>query len=261
MYKKLIAILMLVMFLCCACGKKNEPTYTNDLNEIVKRGVLTVGVRTDAYPFGYIDKNGTYQGFDPALARLMARGILGSDKKIKFVKVTASDRMMKLYSSDVDMVIATMSITPKRRQILDFSNPYHTAGQAILVRKGSKVKTLQDLSKKRVIIIFGSTSENSLRTAIPSLGIIGYKTYSEAFKALKQKKAEAIVSDDTILLGLALNDPSVVLLPKKYTKEPYGVAFRKGPESKDLIRAVNYVIEAETRNGNLKKIKKNYGIK
>ena len=261
MYKKLIAILMLMMFLCCSCGKKNEPAYTNDLNEIVKRGVLTVGVRTDAYPFGYIDKNGTYQGFDPALARLIARGILGSDKKIKFVKVTASDRMMKLYSADVDMVIATMSITPKRRQILDFSNPYHTSGQAILVRKGSKIKTLQDLSKKRVIIIFGSTSENSLRTAIPSLGIIGYKTYSEAFKALKQKKAEAIVSDDTILLGLALNNPSVVLLPKKYTKEPYGVAFRKGPESKDLIRAVNFVIESETRNGNLKKIKKNYGIK
>ena len=59
MYKKLIAILLLVMIICCGCGRKKEPAYTNDLNEIVKRGVLTVGVRTDAYPFGYIDKNGS----------------------------------------------------------------------------------------------------------------------------------------------------------------------------------------------------------
>ena len=158
------------------------------------------------------------------------------------------------------MIIATMSITPKRRQILDFSNTYYTAGQALLVRKGSKIRTLQDLNKKRAIIVFGSTSENSLRSAMPGLGIIGYKTYPAAYKALKQGKADAIVSDDTILLGFALKDNSVELLPKRYTKEPYAVAFRKGPESTDLIHAVNFVIEAETRNGNLKKIRETYGI-
>ncbi len=91
--------------------------------------------------------------------------------------------------------------------------------------------------------------------------IRGYKTYPDAFRALKEGKADAIVSDDTILLGLALKDKSVKLLPKRYTKEPYAVAFRKGPESKDLIRAVNQVIEIETKNGNLKKLQKNFGIK
>ena len=260
MYKKIIAILIICMILVCGCGKKKEETITNDLNNIVKKDLLTVGVRTDAYPFGYKDKNGHHVGYDPAIARLIARGILGSDKKVKFVPVTASDRMMKLYSGEVDMIIATMSITPKRRQILDFSNTYYTAGQALLVRKGSKIRTLQDLNKKRAIIVFGSTSENSLRSAMPGLGIIGYKTYPAAYKALKQGKADAIVSDDTILLGFALKDNSVELLPKRYTKEPYAVAFRKGPESTDLIHAVNFVIEAETRNGNLKKIRETYGI-
>ncbi len=253
--------MLLVLFVCCGCGKKKEEITANDLNEIVKKDVITVGVRTDAYPFGYLDKKGHYKGYDPAIARMIARGVLGSDKKVKFVTVTASDRMMKLYSGDVDMVIATMSVTPKRRQLLDFSDPYYVAGQALLVPKGSKVRTLQDLNKKRAIIVFGSTSENSLRTAMPTVGIIGYKTYAEAYKALKQGKGSAIVSDDTILLGMALKDPTVELLPKRYTKEPYAVAFRKGPESKDLIRAVNFIIESETKNGNLKKLRENYHIK
>ena len=97
--------------------------------------------------------------------------------------------------------------------------------------------------------------------AVPGVGVIGYKTYIDAFNALKKGKADAIVSDDTILLGLALKDDSVELLPKRYSKEPYAVAFRKGPESKTLINAVNNIIKIETKNGNLKKIQESYGIK
>ncbi|MBQ8668676.1 transporter substrate-binding domain-containing protein [bacterium] len=262
MVKKIISVLMLVMLVCCGCGKKSaDEVLANDLENIIKRDQLIVGIKTDTYPFGYVDDKGHYAGYDVTLGRLIARGILGSDKKVKFVPVTSSDRMMKLYSNEVDMLIATMSLTQKRQEILDFSNPYHMAGQAILVKKGSKIKTLKDLTGKTAIIVFGSTSEKSLRTAVPSLKVIGYKTYPEALKALKADRADAIVSDDTILLGMQLKDDSVVLLPKRYTKEPYAVAFRKGPESRDLIRAVNNVIEIETRNGQLKKIKSTFGIK
>lgn len=261
MYKKIIALLMLVVITCCGCGKKQDEPVTSDLNLITSRGELLVGVKTDTYPFGYLDEKGHFAGYDAALARLIARGILGSDKKVKFIPVTASDRMMKLYSGDVDMIIATMSITPKRQEILDFSIPYYTAGQALLVRKGSDVKTLQDLNKKRAIIVFGSTSERSLKMAVPSVGVIGYKTYTDAFNALKKGKADAIVSDDTILLGLALKDDSVELLPKRYSKEPYAVAFKKGPESRTLRSAVNEIIKVETKNGNLRKIQESYGIK
>lgn len=261
MYKKIIALLMLITLVCCGCGKKETQPVANDLNTITTRDKLLIGVKTDTYPFGYIDSKGHFTGYDAALGRLIAKGILGSEKKVQFIPVTASDRMMKLYSGDVDMIIATMSITPKRQEILDFSDPYYVAGQAVLINKGSNIKSLRDLNGKRAIIVFGSTSERSLRTAVPNVGILGYKTYHDAYKALKMRKADAIVSDDTILLGLALKDSSVELLPKRYTKEPYAVAFRKGDESKDLIRAVNSVINIETRNGNLKKIQKTFGIK
>lgn len=261
MYKKIISLLMLVVLVCCGCGKKQDEPISNDLNTITQRDKLIVGVKTDTYPFGYMDEKGHFAGYDAALGRLIARGILGSDKKVKFVPVTASDRMMKLYSGDIDMIIATMSVTPKRLEILDFSEPYYTAGQALLVKKGSDVKTIQDLKGKKAIIVYGSTSENSLRTAVPGVGVIGYRTYPDAYKALKAGKADAIVSDDTILLGLALKDDSVELLQKRYSKELYAVAFRKGPESKDLVRAVNNVIQIEKKNGTLKTLQENFGIK
>lgn len=261
MLKRIFILLVLVVLVCCGCGKKQEVPFISDLNTILKRDKLIVGVKTDTYPFGYKDKKGRYLGYDPALARLIARGLLGDEKKVQFVPVTSSDRIMKLYSGDVDMLIATMSVTPKRKELIAFSTPYHYAGQAILVRKGSPIKTLKDLSGKNAGIIFGSTSEKSIRLAVPDVTVIGSRTYPKALQLLKSRKVDAIVSDDTILLGMALRDKSVVLLPKRYSKEPYAVALRKGIESDDLRMAVNSVIEIETHNGHLKKIKKSYGIK
>lgn len=259
MFKKIILLLVFIMLISCGCGKKEE-ALTNDLNAIINKDRIVVGVKTDAYPFGYYDEKGHISGYDAALARLIARGILGDDKKVKLVPVTSSDRMMKLYTRDVDMLVATMSVTPKRQEILDFSNSYYTAGQALLVRKGSDIKSLKDLSGRSAIIVFGSTSEKSLRMAVPNVGIRGYKTYTDAYRALKSGKADAIVADDTILIGFALKDNDVVLLPKRYSREPYAIAFRKGAESRDLIKAVNNVISIETRNGHLKQIQKSFGI-
>ncbi len=259
--KKIFILLMLIVFICCGCGKKDDEIYSNDLHTIIKRDKLIVGVKTDTYPFGYKDKKGRYMGYDAALGRLIAKGLLGDEKKIQFVPVTTSDRIMKLYSGDVDMLIATMTITPKRKDLIMFSKPYHVAGQAILVKKGSLIRNIQDLKEKKVAIIFGSTSEQSIRLAVPGVKIVGCKTYPAALQHLKSGKADAIVADDTILIGMALRDKSVELLPKRYSKEPYGVALRKGPESEDLLTAVNNVIDIETHNGHLKKIKASFGIK
>lgn len=261
MLKKIFALLVLVLLVCTGCGKKQDEATVSTLSEIMKRDKIVVGIKTDAYPFGYIDKKGHYSGYDVTLGRVIAKGLLGDEKKVKFVPVTPADRMMKLYSDEVDMLIATMSVTPKRQDILDFSNSYYTAGQALLVKKGSNIKNIRDLNGKKVIIVFGSTAESSIRAAVPNVGIVGYKTYPDAYRALKAGKADAIIADDTILMGFSLNDNSVVLLPKKYSKEPYAVAFKKGEESKSLIKAVNSIIDIETKNGNLKRIRKSFGIK
>lgn len=259
MLKKLLSALIIISIACCACGKKETETQ-DTLLTIKQRDKLIIGVKVDTPPFGYLDKNGKNIGFDIDLAKLLAKKILADENKVVFVPVNTVNRIRKLSSGEVDMIIATMSVTPQRQAILDFSIPYHTAGQALMVKSGSKISSLMELSNKRAIVVFGSTVEKSLRTNVPKVKIIGYKTYPEAVKALKDNKAEAMISDDTILMGFAMNDPSLKILSKKYSKEPYAIAFRKEKESEDLIDLVNIELQEAINKGVIKQLKVKWGF-
>lgn len=254
-------LILLVLFIClffCGCSKK--VTVEDDYSLIVKRDKLIVGVREDAPPFGFKDINGNFQGYDIDLSKYIAEAILGSKDKVEFVPVTASNRIMKLSSGEVDILISAMSITKQRLQILDFSVPYHIAGQAILVKKNSGLKYLSDFKGKKMIIIFGSTGEKNLQSNIPEINVVGYKDYKNGLNALKSGYAEGMLADDTVLYGLAGKDNSVRILPKRYSKEPYAVAFRKEETSKRLQEKVNYVIENLQRTGKLNRLKNKWKI-
>lgn len=257
--KKIVLALLFLCLICCSCGKKS--VINDDLTTITQRDRLIVGIRNDAPPFGFKDKNGFTVGYDADLARLIAKGILGDEKKVEFVPVTASDRIMKLNSGEVDCLIATMSITTQRQQFLNFSTPYYMAGQAILVRSSSKATSLRDFTGKKLIIVFGSTSEKNLRSNVPEVTVIGYKTYNDAYNALKNGKADGIVADDTVLLGFSTNDKSVKLLPKRYSKEPYAVVFRKDDASINFTNKVNYIVENLQSTGRLNRLQEKWKIK
>lgn len=257
--KKIVLALLFLCLICCGCGKKTPAR--DDLNAIIQRDKLIVGIRNDAPPFGFKDKDGFTIGYDADLAKLVAKAILGDEKKVEFVPVTASNRILKLNSGEVDCLIATMSITAQRQQILNFSSPYYMAGQAILVKNSSKASSLRDFSGKKLIIVFGSTSERNLRSNVPEVTIIGYKTYQEAYNALKAGKADGIVADDTILLGFSTNDKSVKILPKRYSKEPYAVVFRKDEASSNFNSKVDYIIENLQSSGKLNRLQEKWKIK
>lgn len=257
--KKIVLALLFLCLICCSCGKKS--VINDDLTTITQRDRLIVGIRNDAPPFGFKDKNGFTVGYDADLARLIAKGILGDEKKVEFVPVTASNRIMKLNSGEVDCLIATMSITTQRQQFLNFSTPYYMAGQAILVRSSSKATSLRDFTGKKLIIVFGSTSEKNLRSNVPEVTVIGYKTYNDAYNALKNGKADGIVADDTVLLGFSTNDKSVKLLPKRYSKEPYAVVFRKDDDSINFTNKVNYIVENLQSTGRLNRLQEKWKIK
>jgi len=254
MKNKLFTILTLCFTLCFAgCAKKEDNTDT--LSKILKRGKLIVGVKYDTKPFGYLNEKQELVGFDIDLAKAIATSILGSENAIEFKQVTPSNRILALNSGGIDMVIATMTITPQREQVIDFSLPYYVAGQAVLVPKDSKIDSMSDLNGKRVIIIFGSTAENYLRLVAPDANIVGFKTYTSGYMALKQGRADAMTSDDTILMGFASADKSLKLLPKRYTKEPYAVGFKKDESSLRLEKKVDFVIKNMRINGDLEKLK------
>ena len=262
MKKKFLTITFLIaIFACiglCGCLKREEPK--DDMDIILERGKLIVGVRNDTAPFGFTDKNGNLAGYDIDLAKKITKSIFGTEDKLELVPVTASNRIMKLSSGQVDMLIATMTMTQQRMAILDFSIPYYIAGQAILVKKSSPYTNLKEFKGKRLIVVYGSTSEQNLRMNAPEVDIVGYKTYKEAFKALIEGKAEGVVADDTILIGYAQKDSSVKILPYRYTREPYAVAFRKETESEDLKDKVDYIIQYLQGTGKLERMQEKWGL-
>lgn len=242
----------------CGCAKNNSK---DDLENITNRGKLVVGVRNDTKPFGYKDINGTLQGYDIDLAKLIAKDVLQDEDAIEFVPVNASNRISKLNSHEVDIIIAAMSITEQRQLVADFSVPYHVAGQAILVRRGSDITSLGQLNKRRVIIVYGSTGEMSIRRNVPEAVIIGYRNYNDAFRALKAGEADAMIADDTILMNIAMDDEAMKILPKRYSREPYAVAFRRGGGADKLKERVNFLINNLLVTGRLEKLQKKWGIK
>jgi len=254
MNKKLLSIIALCLIMLTTACTKEEKT-VDTMTKINQRGKIIVGVKYDTKPFGYLNEKHQLVGLDIDLAKHIAKSILGDENKIEFKPVTPSNRILALNSGQVDMIIATMTITPSRLAVIDFSIPYYLTGQSLLVPKNSDVRSITDLNGKKVIIIFGSTAEKNLRLAAPDATIMGFKTYTSGYEALKEGKADAMTSDDTILLGFAMSDKSVKLLPKKYSKEPYAVAFKKGKESLRLQNEVNLILKDMTANGTLESLK------
>lgn len=257
MFKRLICILV---FMCVILSGCTSVKPKNDFEVIKDRGKIIVGVRSDTKPFGYRDINGNLQGFDIDLARAVAKHIFSDPNAVELVPVTASNRISMLNSGKVDILIATMSVTNQRSVVVDFSKPYYMAGQAILVKNNTKVSTIKQLNGKRVIIVYGSTGEMGVRMNAPEAIIRGYKDYGLAYLALKNGDADAMIADDTILYNLALDDPSVKILDKRFSKEPYAVAFRKGEASRQLKDSVNFTIDLMEHSGKLRNLQMKWGI-
>lgn len=253
MRRNLLYLLVFCIIIFTGCARQSEEVST--LDKIIKRDKIIVGVKYDTKPFGYLNEKQQLEGYDIDLARQIAKSVLGDENKVEFRQVTPSNRILSLNSGHIDMIIATMTITPQRQAVVDFSIPYYVAGQAILVPQDSKIKSMNDLNGKRVIIVFGSTAEKNLRSIAPEAVISGYKTYTDAYSALKRGRADAITSDDTILMGIAMQDKSLKLLPKRYSKEPYAVAFKKGAQSDGLRKKVDFTIKSMIETGEVDKLK------
>jgi ABC-type amino acid transport substrate-binding protein len=242
-----LGITLLSVFLCLVAFyllilKPEKYEEIDIYDSIMEKGIIRVGINIDSKPFGFRNEKGEICGYDADLARYIAEHITGNRNNVKFIPVTPHDRLLKASTGDVDIIMATMTITPQREQIIEFSIPYDIAGQALLVKNTSKITSIGDLSGQNVGVIWGTTAEKNMLNLAPTANIVGFKTYKEAYNALKNGKIEAITSDDTILSRFALEDKNVKLLPKRYSREPYGIGFRKGKSSAKLKNALNEAI-------------------
>ncbi len=212
------------------------------------RGILTVGVDQNTFLFGYRDPS-TNQivGFDIDIAREMAKAILGDPNKIKLVAITSAQRIPYVSDGTVDMVADTMTINCDRWKQVSFSTDYYDAGQRVLVAKSSPYQGIADLGGKKVCAAAGSTSIANIANAPAKPVPVSVADWTDCLVLLQQGQVDAISTDDTILAGLAAQDPGVHLVGAPFTKEPYGLAMSK--KSPELVSFVNGVLDRMRADG------------
>ena len=258
MLRKLFCLLTLVIFASNTCaGKDNN---INLYDSIVQKGNFTVGMSFDSKPFGFKSSDGQAKGLEADLAREIAERLLGSKNKVIFKNVNSQDRIKATTSGNVDMVISTMTITPKRKKLVDFSVPYFIAGQAICVKKDSKINSLEDLVNKKIIVEIGTTGEQNIKRFAPNSLIQGYASNSEAMTAFKNGHGAALTTDDALLQSFVSANPDYMILPIKLTKEPYGIAFKKSKTTTSLRYKINDIIKDMANTGAIDRIRENWGI-
>ena len=224
---------------------------------IQQRGYLIAGVDQDTYLWGFLDPStGTFSGMDIAMVQGVARAIFGSvAHHVRYVVVPNDQRAEAVFTGRVDLVAETMTITCARKAgsatdpyPVDFSAVYYTAGQSVLVPDGSPMTARRATwAGRRVCAASGSTSLARLAALRPAVVPVGVANESDCLVLLQQGQVDAISTDNSILVGMAAQDPTLHLLGGTFSEEPYGMAISWS--HRDFVAFVNGVLRTERSSG------------
>ena len=229
-----------------AATRETAAALDADVQAIVDRGVLRVGVKNAVIGFGYQDPiTGEYTGMEIDIAKALAEQ-LGVD--VEFTTVTAATRTELLDSGDIDCVLATFTITDERKQSWDFTTPYYTDHVTVLVEDSSGIQSLADLKGKLVGVSSGSTSARALTSAMIDAGVIDgtgfdketfdpatwtegisfqqFDDYPGISTALAAGQVDAFCVDKSILAVYKTEGRSYIA--DEFAPQDYGIATKKG---------------------------------
>lgn len=237
---------------CDATASLRPFTNREDAEDAVatirNRGRLIVGLDIGNNLFSFRDPiTGAITGFDVDIAGEVARDIFGTPTQVEYRILSSAGRITALRNNQVDIVVKTMTITCERRELVEFSTVYLTAYQRILVPRDSAITRASDLSGKRVCAVDGTTSLKRIRAISPAPIIISVVTWADCLVAIQQRQVDAVSTDDTILAGLAAQDPFLHIVGPSMAQEPYGIGINQ--DNTPLVRFVNGTLERIRRDG------------
>jgi polar amino acid transport system substrate-binding protein len=248
-----VAALTLTLGGCAAGGDKNEVAGGV---KIVKKGSLTVCTHLPYKPFQY-NQGGKIVGFDVDLMDLVAKD-LDLKQSIFDTPFEGIESGQSLNTGKCDVAAAGMTITEDRQKVLDFSKPYFDATQALLVKKGSPIKSLKDLAGKSVGVQLGTTGADYVRANAPkSAKIKEFEDLALLTTAVKTGQTDAGVNDNGVLLDYAKSNPDTTVATEFDTGEHYGFAVAKGKNDK-LLSTVNDAITKAKKDGTYDNLYKKY---
>ena len=195
---------------------------------ILNRKRFIVGVKCDAPPFGYINVQGKNAGFDIEVAKWFSRYAFGRENRVSYVCAPTPAREPLLTTDRVDLVISTFTYTSDRDTRIDFSRAYYKATGRMLVKNESPVQSLSNLAGRRVATTSGSIYDRWLKRCFPQTEVIVADSFTNALLAFNQGRADALMWDDTVLVGIAAADQSAKLTDDTFLPLPYGIGIKQG---------------------------------
>ena len=241
-----------------------------DVQKIKDAGVLKVGTNVDVPKFGLQNTaTGEMEGFEVDLAYEIAGKIFGctaaeakEKKLVAFQGVTAKTRGPLLDNGEVDLVIATYTITEERKESWNFSDPYYTDAVGLLVLKDSGITSCADLDGKIIAVSQGSTTKKVFQEYLDKQGIDvkpefeEFDGYPSMAAALSAKNVDVFSVDRAILAGY--NDDTTIILEDRFAEQDYGVASKL--DNKGLAALVNEVVTDLKSSGKIDQMLKDWGI-
>ena len=193
-------------------------------------GPIKIGIKFDQPGLG-LKQGNDYTGFDVDVATYVAKQLGHQASDITWVQAPSAQRETLISTGQVDLVVATYSITDSRKEKVSFAGPYFIAGQDLLVKSDSTISGPNDLDGKKLCSVTGSTSAQKVKEKVPGVNLREFGTYSECVAALVSGGVDAVTTDDTILAGYAAQDQykgKLKVVGNTFSEERYGIGLKKG---------------------------------
>ncbi|GAA2513445.1 glutamate ABC transporter substrate-binding protein [Pilimelia columellifera] len=215
---------------------------------------LVVGVKADQPGLG-LQTGAEYEGFDIEIAKIIGKGLGLEPTALEWKTTVSANREPFIEQGQVDLVVATYTITDQRKQKVNFGGPYYMAGQDLLVAADNTTITGPDtLAGKRVCSVAGSTPAQRIKDEYKDAKLTELDAYSKCIALLANKKIDAVTTDDIILAGYAAqpqNAGKFKIVGKPFSEEPYGIGLAKA--DKAGCEKVNEILKAAAADGSYAK--------
>ena len=221
-----------------ASAESNEDSTSNDsssagfrtLDEIKESGTINIGVFSDKSPFGYVDENGEYAGYDVYFAERIGKDL---GVEINYVSTEAANRIEYLQTGKVDIILANFTVTEERAEEVDFALPYMNVALGVVSPSDAVIESLDDIgADDQVIVISGTTAETYLTKNYPDIKLQKYDAYAEAKTAFENGNGVAWANDNTEVIAFSLeNEGYTVGIPSLGDNDTIAPAVTKGNET------------------------------
>ena len=247
MLKKLSYILTVITLICtmafaAGCGSKNSDDKQaapkasfRSIADIKQSGKLIIGVFSDKAPFGYIDKDGNYQGYDVYFAERLAKDL---GVKAEYISLEPANRVEYAKTGKVDIVLANFTVTKERAEQVDFALPYMKVALGVVSPAKANITSIDQLKDKPLIVAKGTTAETYFDKHHPEIKLLKFDQYTETFTALLDGRGAAFSTDNTEVLAWAMKNPDFkVGITSLGDLDTIAPAVQKG--NKELLAYIN----------------------